>query len=138
MGLDMYLTGKKHKFRDYDNPANDEYEDGFRLESKGLCLGYWRKHPNLHGYIVHTFAGGKDECQEIPLNQDDLKDIIKAVENDDLPHTVGFFFGYSATPEDDWYQEQKNEDLSILYGALKWLRDQKERDWRDVVYRASW
>jgi hypothetical protein len=21
-------------------------------------LGYWRKHPNLHGYIINTFAEG--------------------------------------------------------------------------------
>jgi hypothetical protein len=26
-------------------------------------VGYWRKHPDLHGYIVETFADGVDACQ---------------------------------------------------------------------------
>ena len=61
MGLDMYLTGEKFVM------ATGLQEDGFPLRSKTLELGYWRKHPNLHGYIVQTFVGGKDECQEIYL-----------------------------------------------------------------------
>jgi hypothetical protein len=56
MGLDMYLTGEKFLM------TRNLEEDGFRLRSKTLELGYWRKHPNLHGYIVQTFADGTDEC----------------------------------------------------------------------------
>ena len=57
MGLDMYLEGRKSR---YDK---QETEDGFPLQTKVLELGYWRKHPNLHGYIVQEFADGVDECQ---------------------------------------------------------------------------
>ena len=44
MGLDMYLTGEKFVM------SLKLQEDGFRLSSKTLDLGYWRKHPNLHGF----------------------------------------------------------------------------------------
>jgi len=63
MGLDMHLTGEKYQWTDYNNPENNPMEDGFRVKSRQLELGYWRKHPNLHGYIVQEFAGGVDECQ---------------------------------------------------------------------------
>lgn len=59
MGLDMYLSGRK-----YLRYGNDQIEDGFRVEEKIVRLGYWRKHPNLHGYIVKTFADDVDECQQ--------------------------------------------------------------------------
>ena len=52
MGLDMYLTGKKIVM----DARLDLREDGFPLGSKALDLGYWRKHPNLHGYLVQAFA----------------------------------------------------------------------------------
>ena len=73
MGLDMYLTGEKFVM------SLKLQEDGFRLRSKTLELGYWRKHPNLHGYIVQTFAGGKDECQTIDLGPDHIRTLIAAV-----------------------------------------------------------
>ena len=71
MGLDMYLEG--HKFHSsyylngYPKPK-PTCPDGFEIKSTTLDLGYWRKHPNLHGYIVNTYAEGKDECQEIYLD----------------------------------------------------------------------
>lgn len=27
-------------------------------------IGYWRKEPNLHGFIVENFADGNDDCRE--------------------------------------------------------------------------
>lgn len=67
MGLDMYLTGSKFLFTNWEHPEKNRKEDGIEIESVRLRLAYWRKHPNLHGYIVQTFADGKDECQEIEL-----------------------------------------------------------------------
>ena len=55
MGLDMNLFGDKYSFE------KNETVDGFPVSSTMLDMGYWRKHANLHGFIVDTFAGGEDE-----------------------------------------------------------------------------
>lgn len=131
MGLDMYLTGEKFLWTDWKKPENNAMEDGFRVEKRILELGYWRKHPDLHGYIIKTFANGVDNCQDIPLTEDDLLNIIGAVESEILPKTSGFFFG-SSSPDD------KPEDLKILHGALDWLRKKESGVSKDIYYRASW
>lgn len=131
MGLDMYLIGEKYLRTDYDNPAANPTEDGFPLTSKLVRLGYWRKHPNLHGYIVSTFAGGEDTCQQIHLEADHIQRIIDAVTRDELPHTDGCFFGESDGSE-------KSNDLCILNHALEWLRTPEANVWRSVYYQASW
>jgi hypothetical protein len=93
MGLDLYLTGEKFFM---GSSGQNPRENGFRLRSKTLELGYWRKHPNLHGYIVETFAGGKDECQDIYLGGSErIRTIIAAIKARALPDTTGFFFGVS-------------------------------------------
>lgn len=131
MGLDMYLTGEKCLLIDYENPANNLTEDGFTLDRKLLRLGYWRKHPNLHGFIVNTFTNGEDTCQQIHLDVGDIERIIEAVARDELPHTDGCFFGRSDGSE-------KPDDLRILNAALEWLRTPEPNVWRSVYYQASW
>ncbi len=128
MGLDMYLEGRKG-----DYSRERKLEDGFPVKEKILELGYWRKHPNLHGFIVREFAGGKDECQEIPLSLDALKKILRATLEDQLPHTEGFFFGTSM-PED------KEATIEIVTKAIDWLASEREdlEDFRSVIYQASW
>ncbi len=133
MGLDMYLNGKKYLFTDWKDQSKNQTEDGFRVCEKTLELGYWRKHPNLHGYIVKTFADGVDECQEIGLSSENLKQIMQAIKDRDLPETSGFFFGRSYGTD-----EEANEDLAILEKALAWLDAKVDRESRSVVYRASW
>jgi hypothetical protein len=125
MGLDMYLTGRKFLF------DRNQIEDGFPIEVKLLELGYWRKHPNLHGYIVNTFASGRDDCKDIPLEIEDLEKILAASEADELPHTEGFFFGVSQ-PED------KDDTRETLTKAIEWLKTEEEHVSRSVKYRASW
>ena len=63
MGLDMYLKGNKFYWTNWREPEKNLTEEGFKLTEKTLELGYWRKHPNLHGYIVKTFAEGVDELR---------------------------------------------------------------------------
>lgn len=110
MGLDMYLYGA--------------YTD----VSGGTQLGYWRKHPNLHGFIVQTFAGGVDECQVIPLSMENLALILAATIKDDLPETSGFFFGKSP-PADKEYT------IKVIGEVITWLSEDPAR-W--VYYQASW
>ena len=117
MGLDMYLTGEKFTLSDWDNPENIEMVDGFRLKNRELDLGSWRKHPDLHGFIVQTFAGGQDTCQRIQLTIPNLEEIISAIQDDKLPPTEGFFFGKS---END--AEQKKETIETLTKAIQWAQ----------------
>lgn len=112
MGLDMYLTGElfyrfDHQFRK---------QEPFPIKATHYELGYWRKHPNLHGYIVQEFADGEDECQEISLIADNLTQIIGAIQSRLLPATTGFFFGESTGSD----QEAAN-DITIFENALRWL-----------------
>ena len=148
MGLDMYLNGERYHMeprpRQKDKPVMEQYQ-----------LGYWRKHPDLHGFIVQTFADGRDDCQQIELSRVQLEQIINAVEADALPRTKGFFFGESYKPGDDedefidlatmqkvtvtdCYVNQKAEDLKILREAIEWLEIKEPDVWRSVHYRASW
>jgi hypothetical protein len=155
MGLDMYLQGRAFIWNLNGKP---ETRDGFKLTDVTLELGYWRKHPDLHGYIVQTFAGGIDECQEIPLTAENLIDIIAAIEEKRLPHTTGFFFGASE-PDDDapsieifrkalaWLEgvpklnpmenpESIGDGMTIQKVRLDVLPDLKES--REILYHASW
>lgn len=141
MGLDMYLEGRKGLIQDYKNPDNDQTEDGFRKIAHTLELGYWRKHPDLHGFIVQTFAGGNDDCQQIWLCRKDLVAIIDAVKEGRLPSTTGFFFGASPRKDDgDEYRRSVENDVAILEGAIRWLDGpyDSSKEHRLVFYQASW
>ena len=154
MGLDMYLYGDKSVSSEID--ANSVKEDGFIVSAKTLDMAYWRKHPNLHGFIVNTFADGEDNCQRIWLSEEDLHNIIVALENDALydEPVTGFFFGKSYFPgeKDEYssYEEQKDRDIAAFTKALEWVRnsargvgkygdpDFKWHESRSVYYQASW
>lgn len=133
MGLSMFLFGRKSL---WGGNAPVRTEDGYKIDAIHIELGYWRKHPNLHGYIVEHFAEGVDKCQEIALDADAIEQIITAVMTKTLPTTEGFFFGVS----DDTI-EQVSEDRRILRGALEWLNADKsapDEYMRSVYYCASW
>jgi sugar phosphate isomerase/epimerase len=110
----MHLNGRKFFWSVLEE--NPRKEDGFEVEQVDLRLGYWRKHPNLHGFIVKEFADGKDECQEIELSGENLRTIIEAVKERRLPTTSGFFFGKSYDND-----EQRREDVKILQRAIDWV-----------------
>lgn len=106
MGLDMYA----HKVKvaperpvDFEKPENDEE------------FHYWRKHPNLHGWMERLYRekGGSNEdfnVAPVVLTSEDIDNLEKAVNGDELPETSGFFFGAS-TPED------KRDDLEFIKKA---------------------
>jgi hypothetical protein len=139
MGLDMYLQGKKFFWSNWENPAMNRTEDGLRLVELQVELGYWRKHPNLHGFIVQNFAGGVDDCRDIELHIVQLEAIITACKLGQLPITQGFFFGESPSPDDKAaYNDQIAEDVAVLQKAITWLESEERRVSRSVVYSASW
>ena len=128
MGLDMYLEGRTFN---WSNGIETPTQDGFEIKDLTLRLGYWRKHPNLHGYIVETFAKGVDECQDIWLDTNMMRQIIEAIKAKSLPETKGFFFGESDGSEDE-------ESIEIFEKAIQWLEKKQPNVGKDVYYSASW
>lgn len=149
MGLDMYLTGEKFCRTNWKDESKNRKEEGYRIRQIDLDLGYWCKHPNLHGFIVENFADGQDNCEKINLSVDNMKQIISAVENDSLIPTEGFFFGkssdrHSEDPEEaKWGQQEYDETIKHFKNAIEFVETVDDEDadqqyWRDVYYQASW
>jgi hypothetical protein len=128
MGLDMYLRGLK--FPAYSTRPL-KCEDGYPITTMEVELAYWRKHPDLHGFIVQQFGNGEDNCQKIYLNEKALEIILDAVKMEALPDTKGFFFGVSS-PDDRPYS------IEVLQQALRWIKSNPEIETRTVYYQASW
>lgn len=91
MGLDMYA------FATMVTPA--EPVDFSAGENAGE-IHYWRKHPNLHGWMQRLYRdkGGEQDdfnCVNLQLTAGDLDNLEADVKQKRLPETSGFFFGES-------------------------------------------
>ncbi len=90
MGLDMYAFARR------EQPASPvDFEAGEARE-----LHYWRKHPNLHGWMEQLYRdkGGNEDsfnCVNVLLTAEDLDRLEADVRRKVLPSTSGFFFGAS-------------------------------------------
>lgn len=115
----MYLKGVKH----YSPFSDNKSKDGYSLTTEIYELNYWRKHTDLHNYIVKTFAGGKDDCQKIYLGEEEIIKIIEAVKKGEI--------GIS-------HVHEKEKDLKIFNAALSWLRTEESGLRKSIFYRASW
>ena len=124
MGLDMYAyvaarAGQQAEFYEGAEWDNDLKEHCNPNVNRPRELAYWRKHPNLHGWMAHLWnqrnGGDKDADKfngiELELTAEDLDELEYAVQNDRLPATSGFFFGNDA---DDYY---KPSDLKFIQEA---------------------
>jgi len=114
MGLDAYA----YKVVAHDEDNRDE-------------IAYWRKHPNLQGWMEQLWRekGGKGEfnCVDVELTREDLKQLELAIKGKELPETEGFFFGGGS---DNHYKEQ---DFKFIGDA--WLAMDKGYK---VVYTSWW
>jgi hypothetical protein len=129
MGLDMYAYKTKFKpskevdFQDELQAVQDELDD----------LHYWRKHPNLHGWMesLYNEKGGQDEfnCRPVQLTSEDIQRLATALleTKPDLPETAGFFFGSSEGSEDEI-----QDDLEFVKKAKQAI------DEGYIVYYDSW
>ena len=108
----------------------------FSREHRGDADYYWRKHPNLQGWMENlwekkTSTGFGDgpafNCVELELNKEDIEALRDAIKDEDLPNTEGFFFG------DDADIEYREQDLEFCEWALKELEDGKQ-----VLYDSWW
>ena len=130
MGLDQYAYA-----RTKDTLASNE--------DATIELAYWRKHPNLQGWMEqrwmeqyvkeHGFPpeespyGSKFNGVELELTEEDLLALELDIIAGNLPETKGFFFGNSS---DEYYKDQDlefvKEARANLFLGLK------------VYYNSSW
>lgn len=106
--------------------ADSEWGSGDQRE-----LAYWRKHPNLHGWMRELWVAkgydGDFNGDELELTWEDLDALEYDIQNGELPRTTGFFFGNDS---DNYYREQDLEFIrkarAELFTGLK------------VFYNSSW
>lgn len=120
MGLDMYAYKTKEQVADC----------GFNEPEDAVEIQYWRKHPNLHGWMEELYRskGGTEKfnLQTVRLEEDDIDALENAVKKNQLSHTTGFFFGQSQ-PED------KADDLLFIRAARQAIKEGYA-----VFYTAWW
>jgi hypothetical protein len=120
MGLDMYAYTTTGDVPEVDFEGPDDTAE----------LHYWRKHPNLHGWMERLYRkkGGRDEkfnCASVLLTEADLAVLNSDVIGDRLPFTEGFFFGVSRP-------EEKQDDLDFIQKARAAIAEGKK------VFYTSW
>jgi len=124
MGLDMFA---------YRTSIKPESATDFSINGDDTTeIQYWRKHPNLHGWMESLYyrKGGKEEifnCVAVELTEEDLTELESAIQKGDLPSTRGFFFG-----ESEGNEEEILEDLEFVETAKKAISE------GDHVFYSSW
>ena len=112
MGLDQYATARRGE--------GTIDEDGYTYYKDSIELAYWRKHPNLQGWMEDLWLskGGEGEfnCVDLELKIEDLDLLEQSLDESALPETVGFFFGANS---DDHYSEQDREFIVQARASIK-------------------
>ena len=148
MGLDMYayVAQKANQQTEFYEGAvwDEELKESVNLNvTKPREIAYWRKHPNLHGWMESLWKrklheSNKEEPDEnvwgstfngieLELTWEDLEELERAVTHGQLPSTSGFFFGNDA---DEHYYDS---DLSFIKNARAELFFGLK-----VFYNSSW
>ena len=136
MGLDQYANAHKGEQK--------KDEDGYTYYDDNIELGYWRKHPNLQGFMEELWIekgkpnanppaegnmnfGSDFNCVDLELGHYDLIKLEEAILDAELPETSGFFFGDDA---DEYYKEDTLEFVEQAKQAID--------DGYTVVYSSWW
>lgn len=138
MGLDQYAyvanrAGQRAEFFDgaeYDSETSDIVNPNV---SRPQELAYWRKHPNLQGWMENLYRdrGGEGSFngEELELTWDDVNDLERDIKSGLMANlnTTGFFFGNAS---DEMYKKQD----------LQFCIDAKAEIFlgRKVFYNSSW
>ena len=128
MGLDQTAIARKgeprtvkseYTYTDLDGTEHKGVEEYLEWDDS-IELATWRKHPNLQGWMQELYyeKGGEGEfnCVDVELTLEDLDALEATLDEDELPETVGFFFGSNA---DDHYAEADREFIVQARAALK-------------------
>ena len=146
MGLDQYAyvaarAGQREEY--WDGAELDQFGKSVNTKvSEPRELAYWRKHPNLQGWMeslwkhkMHQANRDIEESEwgssfngvELELDAADIDALERAVKKRQLPKTSGFFFG---DEKDQHYYEHDLEFIrqarAELFMGLK------------VFYNSSW
>jgi hypothetical protein len=135
MGLDQYGYAADASKAEAGEDADERpgYEE----------LAYWRKHPNLQGWMeglwrsrfdkgethndtLMSHPEGDFNCEEVELTEEDLFLLEADINSGGLPTTSGFFFGDS---DDGYYKET---DLKFIVDARRALSEGKR------IFYSSW
>jgi len=116
MGLDQYANARRGEAI-VDDEGYTYYEDSMEL-------AYWRKHPNLQGWMEELWyekgcpndGGDGFNCVDLELTLEDLDALEESLDDEALPETAGFFFGGNA---DDHYAEADREFIVAARAAIK-------------------
>ena len=141
MGLDMYVYKTKFKptkevdFTEEIYPSKDGqgYPDFNSPAAPIEDISYWRKHPNLHGWMEELYRkkGGTSTSfngDPVALTLKDLAELKETVMESNLPSTSGFFFGNSKS--DVW---ERAKDLEFIEDAKAAILEGYT-----VYYDSSW
>ena len=134
----MYACKTKAKFTkdtDFTDEIYGKTEDGeIDYENQVVAtedLDYWRKHPNLHGWMEELYRkkGGTEKSfngDTVVITEEDLDELKITVLTGKLPSTQGFFFG-----------ESREE---INFADLEFIEKAKEaiKEGYTVYYDSSW
>lgn len=139
MGLDMYayVASKAGQYNEFYEGAEWDSTVGDSVNPnvvKPREIAYWRKHPNLHGWMRKLWEAKSGDGNaesfngiELELTRDDIDMLEEDVLAGNLPSTTGFFFG----DESDSYY--KNHDLAFVKNARAELFCGLK-----VFYNSSW
>ena len=112
MGLDQYANARRGEAKTDD--------EGYTYYEDSMELAYWRKHPNLQGWMEDLYheKGGEEEfnCVDLELTLEDLDALEESLDEEALPETAGFFFG---TDSSDHYAEADREFIREARAAIK-------------------
>ena len=128
MGLDQSAVARKgeprkvkseYTYTDHDGNEHKGVEEYLEWDDT-IELAYWRKHPNLQGWMQELYyeKGGEGEfnCVDVELTLEDLDALEATLDEEELPETVGFFFGSNA---DEHYAETDREFIREARAAIK-------------------
>ena len=139
MGLDMYAYSANKAGAQTEYWENSNIIDGEVVSTctKPKEIMYWRKHPNLHGWMENLWQrkgrpGAESDADifngiELELTWEDLMELEYDIAHKALPSTTGFFFGDDS---DAYYKKQDQEFIKEAKADL--LCGLK------VYYNSSW
>ena len=156
----MYLYKKTYVQNWEHNPPEQHHQIEIKrggvlrtdIKPNRICyiteqVAYWRKFNALHGWFIENCAAGVDECQDISVDEDKIKELLETLKevssnftkaDELLPPTQGFFFGSDEV--DEYYKEEVNSTIKIIEDLLEENEQSKEYGLYsgDFEYRASW
>jgi hypothetical protein len=179
MGLDMYIYKKTYVKNWEHTPKGQKFSITIKRGGKKFegiktdriseiteSVGYWRKFNALHNWFVQELADGVDDCKEIYIGEDRLKELLGVLQKvktalDGSPkkkvqvHT-GWANGKETYEEGEAYDTDEVEELfptaaGFFFGGTEYddyyynevcktivLFEELLEEGGDFYYQASW